>query len=94
MQAAWYVRNGPAAEVLQVGEQPRAEPGLGEVLVRVVCSGVNPSDVKSRARMRSVAKGIVIAPSDAAQRDAQCDPEDTAVCSVEHCRPYQAAGEE
>jgi hypothetical protein len=29
MIAAWYDRQEPAAEVLQVGELPAAEPGIG-----------------------------------------------------------------
>ncbi len=49
MRAAWWERNGPAREVLVVGEMPTPSPGPGEVLVRVAASGVNPSDVKSRA---------------------------------------------
>ncbi len=53
MKAAWYERNGPADEVLQVGEMPIPAPGPGEVLVRVKASGVNPSDVKSRAGLRA-----------------------------------------
>jgi NADPH:quinone reductase len=52
MKAAWYDRNGPAREVLQVGALPEPAPGRGEVLVRVHVSGVNPSDVKSRAGAR------------------------------------------
>jgi NADPH:quinone reductase len=52
MKAAWYDRNGPAREVLQVGALPEPAPGPGEVLVRVHVSGVNPSDVKSRAGAR------------------------------------------
>ena len=36
MKAAWYERNGPAREVLRVGEQPDPVPGRGEVLVRLV----------------------------------------------------------
>lgn len=48
MLAAWYERNGPAAEVLSVGEVEKPRPAAGEVLVRVATSGVNPSDVKSR----------------------------------------------
>jgi len=52
MKAAWYDRVGPAAEVLQVGDLPAPECGPGEVLVRVATSGVNPSDVKSRAGLR------------------------------------------
>ena len=53
MQAAFYESTGSAREVLQVGPLERPEPGPGEVRVRVVCSGVNPSDVKSRAGLRS-----------------------------------------
>lgn len=53
MKAAFYDRNGPADEVLQVGEMPKPMPAAGEVLVRVHASGVNPSDVKSRSGLRS-----------------------------------------
>lgn len=48
MIAAWYDRQGPAAEVLQVGELPAAEPGPGEVRVRLALSGANPGDIKKR----------------------------------------------
>jgi NADPH2:quinone reductase len=53
MQAAFYERTGPAAEVLTVAELPDPSPGPGEVRVRLRWSGVNPSDVKSRAGLRS-----------------------------------------
>ena len=43
MQAAWWEQNGPACEVLRLGEMPRPEPEPGEVLVRVAASGVNPA---------------------------------------------------
>jgi NADPH:quinone reductase len=46
--AAWYDRQGPAAEVLQVGELPAADPGAGEVRVRLTLSGISPGDVKKR----------------------------------------------
>jgi NADPH2:quinone reductase len=49
VKAATYERYGPAAEVLQVREAERPEPGPGEVLVRVALSGVNPTDWKSRS---------------------------------------------
>lgn len=52
MLAALYERTGPAAEVLKVTECPTPEPGPGELRVRLHCSGVNPSDVKSRAGRR------------------------------------------
>lgn len=53
MKAAWYERVGSAREVLQFGELPDPLPGPGEVRVRLQWSGVNPSDVKSRAGLRS-----------------------------------------
>ena len=48
MKAAWYSKNGPAREVLEIGDLPDPTPGPGEVLVRVRASGVNPSDTKGR----------------------------------------------
>jgi NADPH:quinone reductase len=51
--AAWYDRQGPAAEVLQVGEMPDPEPGPGEVRVRLRLSGINPGDTKKRAAWQS-----------------------------------------
>ena len=48
MIAAWYDRQGAAAEVLRVGELPAADPGPGEVRVRLTMSGVNPGDIKKR----------------------------------------------
>lgn len=53
MQAAVYERVGPAREVLSLRELPRPEPGPGEVRVRLACSGINPSDVKTRMGVRS-----------------------------------------
>lgn len=49
MRAGWYEKNGPAREVLQIGELPDPEPAAGEVRVKIAYSGVNPSDVKRRA---------------------------------------------
>jgi NADPH2:quinone reductase len=48
MKAAYYEKQGPAAEVLRVGELPTPQPGRGEVRVKLRCSGVNPSDWKTR----------------------------------------------
>ncbi|WP_328856451.1 NADPH:quinone reductase [Williamsia herbipolensis] len=48
MRAAFYDRQGPATEVLQIGEIAESEPGDGEVRVRLTRSGVNPGDVKKR----------------------------------------------
>ncbi len=53
MRAAFYERTGPAREVLQLAELATPEPGTGEVRVRLSTSGVNPSDVKARAGLRS-----------------------------------------
>lgn len=50
MQAAVYRAKGAAREVLSLEDLPNPEPAAGEVRVRVACSGVNPSDVKTRAR--------------------------------------------
>jgi NADPH2:quinone reductase len=49
MKTAYYTSNGPAAEVMILGDKPKPQPKAGEVLVRLHTSGVNPSDVKSRA---------------------------------------------
>src|SRR5438094_1431594 len=49
MRAALYRDMGDAAEVFEVGEVDRPEPGPGEVLVRVHASGVNPTDYKARS---------------------------------------------
>ncbi len=49
MKAVWFEAFGKPADVLQVGEKPTPEPGPGEVRVRLITSGVNPSDVKKRA---------------------------------------------
>jgi NADPH:quinone reductase len=42
MLASWYGCQGPAGEVLQVGNLPDPQPGPGEVRVRIHLSGVNP----------------------------------------------------
>ena len=67
MQAAFYVKQGPAREVLQIGEQPTPEPGPGEVRVHLKTSGVNPSDWKSRSgRTAPMSTPLVIPHSDGA----------------------------
>lgn len=48
MRAAFYSEQGPARDVLKVGDQPTPEPGPGEVRVKLRTSGVNPSDWKVR----------------------------------------------
>ncbi|MES2536932.1 MAG: NADPH:quinone reductase [Pseudomonadota bacterium] len=59
MRAAWYEKNGAAREVLQTGALPDPEPQAGEVRVRLMASGVNPSDVKSRQGRPLIAAKII-----------------------------------
>ena len=66
MRAAFYERQGPAREVLQLGEIETPDPGPGEVRVRLRTSGVNPSDWKSRGGSRRMAFPLVIPHSDGA----------------------------
>ncbi|MGA8920155.1 MAG: alcohol dehydrogenase catalytic domain-containing protein, partial [Pseudolabrys sp.] len=67
MQAAYYERNGPAREVLRIGEIQTPSAGPGEVRVKLAASGVNPSDVKSRqGATRKIAFPRVIPHSDGA----------------------------
>ncbi|MFN7087685.1 MAG: NADPH:quinone reductase [Burkholderiales bacterium] len=78
MLAAWYEKNGPAAEVMRYGELPEPQAGPGEVRVRLHASGVNPSDVKARAGSRPVRWPRIIPGSDGAgvidQAGAGVDP--------------------
>jgi len=67
MRAAYYEANGPARSVLRVDEVETPQPGPGEVRVRLAASGINPSDVKSRAGVtRKIAFPRVIPHSDGA----------------------------
>lgn len=78
MHAAWYEKNGPAAQVLHAGELPDPIAGPGEVRVRLHASGVNPSDVKARAGSRPIRWPLIIPDSDGAgvidQAGAGVDP--------------------
>jgi NADPH:quinone reductase len=67
MRAAYYEKNGAAREVLTLGEVETPHPGPGEVRVKLVTSGVNPSDVKARrGATRKIAFPRVIPHSDGA----------------------------
>ena len=49
MKAAWYDKQGPARDVLVVGEMPDPRSsGPGEVRIRMAASGINPGDIKKR----------------------------------------------
>ncbi|CAI9406195.1 NADPH:quinone reductase [Nocardioides sp. T2.26MG-1] len=52
MRAVVYQQTGPSS-VLEVVDRPVPEPGPGEVRVRLVRAGVNPTDWKFRAGMMS-----------------------------------------
>jgi len=45
MNAAVFDRFGPPRDVLQVRDVPKPEPRRGEVLVRMLASPINPSDI-------------------------------------------------
>lgn len=67
MRAAYYETNGSAREVLRVGEIETPKPAPGELRVKLRTSGVNPSDVKSRAgATRKIAFPRVVPHSDGA----------------------------
>ncbi|MCW2621383.1 MAG: NADPH:quinone reductase, partial [Frankiales bacterium] len=48
MRAVTYTTTG-GPDVLHLSERTAAEPGPGEVLVRIAVSGVNPTDWKTRS---------------------------------------------
>ena len=48
MKAAWYEKQGPARDVLVVGEMSDPVPAVGEVRIRIAASGINPGDIKKR----------------------------------------------
>jgi len=48
VKAAWYEEQGPARDVLVVGDMPDPVPAPGEVRVRIAVSGINPGDIKKR----------------------------------------------
>ncbi len=66
MKAAWYEKHGTARDVIKIGDLETAEPGAGEVRVRLSASGVNPSDVKGRLGSRPVKWPFIVPHSDGA----------------------------
>lgn len=58
MKAVVYRHTGAAADVLEVIDIPTPEPGPSEVRVRVRCSGVNPTDWKSRSGATATARPV------------------------------------
>ncbi len=49
MKQAFYTTRGAAREVLRLRDAATPAPAAGEVAIRIRASGVNPSDVKTRA---------------------------------------------
>jgi len=76
MKAAWYEKQGPARDVLKVGEMPDPAPGPGEVRIRISASGINPGDTKKRADAFGVGMAYprVIPHSDGAGRIDEIGP--------------------
>ncbi len=76
MKAAWYEKQGPAREVLHVGEMPGPTPSAGEVRIRIAASGINPGDTKKRGDAFGVGMPYprVIPHSDGAGRIDQIGP--------------------
>lgn len=66
MRAAIYEKTGAARDVISIVELETPQAGEGEVRIQLHCSGVNPSDVKSRSGMRVMAFPRVIPHSDGA----------------------------
>jgi NADPH2:quinone reductase len=103
VRAVWYDRNGPADEVLRVGELPDPQPGLGEVRVRVQAAGINPADVKRRSGTggRAMQHPRVVPGDDGAGVIDRVGPRVSAsrigqrvwVHSANHGRPYGTSAE-
>jgi NADPH:quinone reductase len=76
MKAAWYEKQGPAREVLKVGEIADPTAGSGEVRIRISASGINPGDTKKRGDAFGVGMPYprVIPHSDGAGRIDQIGP--------------------
>lgn len=66
MRAAIYEKTGAARDVISIVELETPLAGPGEVRVQLHCSGVNPSDVKSRSGMRALSFPRIIPHSDGA----------------------------
>ncbi|HTR48648.1 MAG TPA: NADPH:quinone reductase [Verrucomicrobiae bacterium] len=103
MKAAWYEKQGPARDVLVVGEMPDPIPAAREVRLRISASGINPGDVKKRQDAFGIGMAYprVIPHSDGAGRVDQLGPDvslEWLGCSVwcygaQSYRPFGTAAE-
>lgn len=68
MKAAWFESFGAPKDTITIGQIDTPAAGAGEVLVKVMTSGVNPSDTKKRAGAfpNLLDDGLVIPHSDGA----------------------------
>ena len=68
MKAAWFESFGSPADSIVMGELEKPQAKEGEVLVKIMTSGVNPSDTKKRAGAFAnlLNDGLVIPHSDGA----------------------------
>ncbi|MBO3663295.1 NADPH:quinone reductase [Microbacterium stercoris] len=101
MRAAIYSEPGPSS-VLRVVERPVPEPGAGEVRVRVVRAGVNPTDWKFRQGAMGELAFAEIAPGQDASGVVDARGEGATGVAVgdrvwtyltQHGRPYGSASE-
>jgi NADPH:quinone reductase len=68
MRAVIYDRNG-GPDVLQLVDRPVRDPGPGEVRVRIMRSGVNPTDWKSRRGQAGQEPGTPVDPPQTPDQD-------------------------
>jgi NADPH:quinone reductase len=100
MRAIVYSEQGPSS-VMRLVERPLPEPGEGEVRVRLVRSGINPTDWKARAGISAKLTFDEVTPGQdgAGVVDAVGPGVDRAVGDrvwvylVQHGRPYGTAAE-
>jgi NADPH:quinone reductase-like Zn-dependent oxidoreductase len=73
MRAIVFDRYGEP-DVMSLREVPVPEPQAGEVLIRVGCAGVNPSDSKARLEDAARAHRLARSPAHACQRQRSNGP--------------------
>ena len=68
MRAAWFEKSRSGVDVFIVGQQPTPAVESGQILVRIMCSGVKPPDINKCTGLFSnlLDDGLVIPHGDAA----------------------------
>ena len=54
MKAVWYEKQGPASQVLTVGEMPDPHAGPGEVRIRIAAVQASTQAISRSGKIRSV----------------------------------------